>query len=127
MNALVIKTGKIVNIVEKNGEHYIDNNFNPYTKDELEFFIKQNINNTQKCVIDNNDDEEQEIMGVEMNGQFISFDELNQIHMMNTHLDKILWLAATVIEQHPDFHPSQVSEICMTIYKTIKDNLRNGQ
>lgn len=129
MNALVIKTGKIVNIVEKNGDHYIDSNFNPYTKDELEFFIKQNINNAKKRVVENDDDndEEREIMGVEFNGQFISFNELNQIQMMNSHLEKVLWLAATVIEQHPDFHPRQVSEFCMTIYKTIKDNLRNGQ
>lgn len=42
MLALVLKTQKVVDIVEKRGEHYIDSNFNPYTKDELEFFIQQN-------------------------------------------------------------------------------------
>lgn len=130
MNALVLKTNKIVNIVEKRGEHYLDNNFNPYTKDELEFFINQNINNSKKRVVDDddeNEDEEQEIMGVEMNGRFISFAELNQIQMMNSHLEKVLWLAATVIEQHPDFNARQVSDFCMSIYRILKDNLRNGQ
>lgn len=124
MNALVLKTNKIVNIVEKRGEHYLDNNFNPYTKDELEFFIKQNIN--IKKHDDDEDDEEQEIMGVEMNGQLISFAEFNQIQMMNGHLEKVLWLAATVIEQHPEFSPKEVSDFCFEIYRLLKDNLRNG-
>lgn len=128
MNALVIKTNKIVNIVEKRGEHYIDNNFNPYTKDELEFFINQNINNAKKRVVDDDDDEEeQEIMGIDANGQIsISFEEFNRIQMMHGHLDKVLWLAATVIEQHPDFSPQRVADVCFTIYKILKDNLRNG-
>ena len=127
MNALVLKTGKIVNIVEKKGEHYIDANFNPYTKDELEFFIKQNANNANKRDMDENDDEEeQEIMGVEVNGRIMSFEEFNQLQMLNSHLEKVLWLAATVIEQHPDFNPRQVADFCMIIYRIIKDNLKNG-
>ena len=124
MNALVIKTGKIVNIVEKNGNHYIDSNFNPYTKDELEFFIKQNINTKKRD--DEEDDDEQETFGVELNGQLMSFAEFNQIQMMNGHLEKILWLAATVIEQHPDFNPMEVADFCFEIYNTLKDKLRNG-
>ena len=124
MNALVIKTNTIVNIVEKRGDHYIDTNFNPYTKDELEFFIKQN----KKINDDNDDDEEErEILGVEMNGQMMSFAEFNQLQMMNGHLEKVLWLAATVIEQHPDFSTRQVADFCLTIYKILKENLRNGQ
>lgn len=125
MNALVIKTNTIVNIVEKRGDHYIDTNFNPYTKDELEFFIKQN----KKCndEIDEDDEEEKEIFGVEVNGQMMSFAEFNQIQMMNGHLEKVLWLAATVIEQHPDFNPKEVSDFCFEIYKLLKENLRNGK
>lgn len=123
MNALVIKTGKIVNIVEKNGNHYIDSNFNPYTKDELEFFVKQNINTKKR---DEEEDEEQESFGVEFNGQLMSFAEFNQIQMMNGHLEKVLWLAATVIEQHPEFNPKEVSDFCFEIYRLLKDNLRNG-
>lgn len=126
MNALVIKTNTIVNIVEKRGEHYIDTNFNPYTKDELEFFIKQNTNTKKKNDDDDNDDEEQEILGFEFNGQMMSFAEFNQIQMMNGHLEKVLWLAATVIEQHPDFSPQRVADFCFTIYKVLKENLRNG-
>lgn len=126
MNALVIKTNTIVNIVEKRGDHYLDNNFNPYTKDELEFFIKQNKNRNENDN-DDDDEEEREIFGVEMNGQMMSFAEFNQLQMMNGHLEKILWLAATVIEQHPDFSPRQVADVCLTIYKIIKENLRNGQ
>ena len=123
MNALVLKTGNIVNIVDKRGDHYIDNNFNPYTKDELEFFIKQNINTKKR---DDDDDDEQETFGVELNGQLMSFAEFNQIQMMNGHLEKILWLAATVIEQHPDFNPMEVTDFCFEIYNTLKDKLRNG-
>ena len=125
MNALVLKTNKIVNIVEKRGEHYLDNNFNPYKKDELEFFIKQNIN-TKKNDVDEDDDEEQESFGVEFNGQLMSFAEFNQIQMMNGHLEKVLWVAATVIEQHPEFNPKEVSDFCFEIYRLLKDNLRNG-
>lgn len=126
MNALVLKTGKIVNIVEKRGEHYIDTNFNPYTKNELEFFIKQNINNVKKRNVDDDDDEdEQEVYGIEFNGQMMSFAEFNQIQMMNGHLEKIMWLAATVIEQNPDFSALQVADFCFTVYKTLKENLRN--
>lgn len=123
MLALVLKTQNVVDIVEKRGDHYIDTNFNPYTKDELEFFIKQN----KKINDDNDEDEEErEILGVEMNGQMMSFEEFNQLQMMNGHLEKVLWLAATVIEQHPDFSPRQVADFCLTIYKILKENLRNG-
>ena len=126
MNALVIKTGNIVNIVDKKGEHYIDTNFNPYTKDELEFFIKQNINQRKQTnkVDDENDEEEREIMGIEMNGQFMSFDEFNRLQVINSHTEKVLWLASTVIEQHPDFAPRQVADFCLTIYRIIKDNIK---
>lgn len=126
MLALVLKTQNVVDIVEKRGDHYIDNNFNPYTKDELEFFIKQNTNNAKKRDMDENDDEEeQEIMGVEVNGRIMSFEEFNQLQMLNSHLEKVLWLAATVVEQHPDFSAAQVGIFAYTIYKVIKDNIRN--
>lgn len=127
MNALVIKTGKIVNIVDKKGEHYLDNNYNPYKKEELEFFIKQN--NCQKRQVvddDDDDDEEREIRGIEMNGQFMSFEEFNRLQVINSHVEKCLWLAASVIEQHPDFHSHQVAEFCLNIYRRIRDNLMNG-
>jgi len=125
MNALVIKTNTIVNIVEKRGDHYLDTNFNPYTKDELEFFIKQNTNNKKRDVDD--DEDEQEILGVEMNGQMMSFEEFNKMQTLNGHLEKVLWLAATVIEQHPDFAPQRVADYCITIYKILRDNIKNGQ
>ena len=126
MNALVLKTGKIVNIVDKRGEHYLDSNFNPYTKEELEFFIKQNINNAKKRDMDDEDEEQQEILGVEVNGRIMSFEEFNRLQILNGHLEKVLWLASTVIEQHPDFNPRQVADFCMVIYRIIKDNLKNG-
>lgn len=126
MNALVIKTGKIVNIVDKRGDHYIDSNFNPYTKDELEFFIKQNFNDKNIKSDDDDDDEEQEKFGIEFNGQMMSFAEFNQIQQMNGHLEKILWLSATVVEQHPDFSPPRVADFCFQIYRILKENLRNG-
>lgn len=122
MNALVLKTNAIVNIVKKDGNHYIDSNFNPYTKDELEFFIKQN-NATNK--MESDDEEQDEISGVEFNGQFISFEELARIQSTNNALDKLMWLSATVIEQHPDFSCNQVANFCFRIYMSYKEGLRN--
>ena len=55
MLALVLKTQNVVDIVEKRGEHYLDTNFNPYTKDELEFFIKQNKRHSDD--VDDDDEE----------------------------------------------------------------------
>lgn len=127
MNALVLKTNKIVNIVEKRGEHYIDSNFNPYTKDELEFFIKQNYEQKSKSVDCDDDDEQEEILGVEFNGKRMSFEEFNKIQFANTYIEKILWLAATVVEQHPDFSPQQVGIFSYTIFKIIKDKIKNDQ
>ncbi len=43
MKARVIKTGVVVNIIDKNGDYYIDNNDNPYKECELEFGIKDEI------------------------------------------------------------------------------------
>ena len=54
----------------------------------------------------------------------MSFAEFNQIQQMNGHLEKLLWLSATIIEQHPDFSPPKVADYCITIYKILKDNLR---
>lgn len=125
MNALVLQTNKIVNIVEKRGDHYLDSNFNPYTKDELEFFIKQNTITNKRD--DDEDEEEQEILGIDFNEQMMSISEFNKTQMMNLHLEKILWLASTVVEQHPDFSPQRVADICLTIYKILRDNLKNGQ
>lgn len=126
MNALVIKTNKIVNIVEKRGEHYLDNNFNPYTKDELEFFIKQNMNDAKRRVVDDDDEdeEEKEIIGIEGSGQYMSFDDFSRIQMITSHTEKMLWLAATVIEQHPDMNPRQVADFCLNIYRIIHDNMK---
>lgn len=126
MNALVIKTNTIVNIVEKRGDHYLDTNFNPYTKDELEFFIKQNKRHSDD-VDDDDDEEEKEFLGFEINGQMLPFQEFGQLQIMSSRLEKVLWLAATVIEQHPDFSPRQVADFCLEIYKILKDNLLNGQ
>lgn len=125
MNALVIKTNTIVNIVEKRGDHYLDTNFNPYTKDELEFFIKQNKRHSDD--VDDDDEEEKEFLGFEINGQMLPFQEFGQLQIMSSRLEKVLWLAATVIEQHPDFSPRQVADYCLEIYKILKDNLLNGQ
>ena len=124
MNALVIKTNTIVNIVEKRGDHYLDTNFNPYTKDELEFFIKQNKRHSDD--VDDDDEEEKEFLGFEINGQMLPFQEFGQLQIMSSRLEKVLWLAATVIEQHPDFSPRQVADFCLEIYKILKDNLLNG-
>ena len=129
MLALVLKTQNVVDIVEKRGEHYIDNNFNPYTKDELEFFIKQNyekrkhVNSSDDD--DNIDEEQDEILGVEFNGKMMSFEEFNKLQETSNYAEKILWLAATVVEQHPDFSPQQVGMFSYTIFKIIKDKIRN--
>lgn len=125
MNALVIKTNTIVNIVEKRGDHYLDTNFNPYTKDELEFFIKQNKRHSDD--VDDDDEEEKEFLGFEINGQMLPFQEFGQLQIMSSRLEKVLWLAATVIEQHPDFNPRQVADFCLEIYKILKNNLLNEQ
>ncbi len=125
MNALVIKTNTIVNIVEKRGDHYLDTNFNPYTKDELEFFIKQNKRHSDD--VDDDEEEEKDFLGFEINGQMLPFQEFGQLQIMSSRLEKVLWLAATVIEQHPDFSPRQVADYCLEIYKILKDNLLNGQ
>lgn len=123
MNALVIKTNTIVNIVEKRGDHYLDTNFNPYTKDELEFFIKQNKRHSDD--VDDDDEEEKDFLGFEINGQMLPFQEFGQLQIMSSRLEKVLWLAATVIEQHPDFNPRQVADFCLEIYKILKNNLMN--
>jgi len=125
MNALVIKTNTIVNIVEKRGDHYLDTNFNPYTKDELEFFIKQNKRHSDD--VDDDDEEEKDFLGFEINGQMLPFQEFGQLQIMSSRLEKVLWLAATVIEQHPDFNPRQVADFCLEIYKILKNNLLNEQ
>lgn len=130
MLALVLKTQNVVDIVEKRGDHYIDNNFNPYTKDELEFFIKQNYEKRKHVKSsdnddDDNDEEQDEILGVEFNGKLISFEELNKLQETSNYVEKILWLAATVVEQHPDFSAAQVGMFAYTIYKVIKDKIRN--
>ena len=39
MKAREIKTGKIVELITKQGKHYLDANYNPYTEDELSFNI----------------------------------------------------------------------------------------
>ena len=123
MNALVIKTNKIVNIVRKEKEHYIDDNFNPYTKDELEFFIKQNYAK-KRTKNDDFDEEEQETVGIDFNGQFMSFDDWNKLQIANSHIEKILWLAATVIEQHPDLDAKQVADYCLLVYDLINQHLK---
>ena len=124
MNALVLKTNTIVNIVEKRGEHYLDNNFNPYTKDELEFFIKQNAGNNKKSHADDEDEELENLAGVEFNGQFLPFDEWNKMQTVNSHIEKILWLAASVIEQHPDYDAKKVAEFCLVVYDLITKHLK---
>lgn len=43
MKARVIKTGEVVNIIDKNGDYYIDTSNNPYKECELEFGIKDEI------------------------------------------------------------------------------------
>ena len=123
MNALVLKTNTIVNIVRKDKEHYIDDNFNPYTKDELEFFIKQNQEPKRPRLL-NDEEQEQGCFGIEFNGQFMSFDELNKLQMANSKMEKVLWLAASVVEQHPDFNPRQVADFCLTIYTIINKNVK---
>ena len=120
MRALVLKTNAIVDIVRKDGNHYIDSNFNPYTKEELEFFIKQN----KKVSNDEDDDEREEISGFEFNGQFISFEEFAKMQSITTALDKLLWLSASVIEQHPDYSSNQVASYCFSIYRILKEGLR---
>ena len=39
MNARVIKTGAIVNLVTKRGEYFLDDNSNPYKEEELDFDV----------------------------------------------------------------------------------------
>lgn len=39
MKAKVIKTGEVVDLYNKSGEYYLDENSNPYKEDELEFGI----------------------------------------------------------------------------------------
>lgn len=130
MLALVLKTQNVVDIVEKRGDHYIDNNFNPYTKDELEFFIKQNYEKRKHVKSsdnddDDNDEEQDEILGVEFNGKLMSFEEFNKLQETSNYVEKILWLAATIIEQHPDFSAAQVGMFAYTVFKVIKDKIRN--
>lgn len=129
MLALVLKTQAIVNIVEKRGDHYLDNNFNPYTKEELEFFIKQNYEKRKSVNSSDDDDEDEneqnEILGVEFNGKMMTFEEFNKLQETSNYIEKILWLAATVVEQHPDFSPQQVGMFSYTIFKVIKDKIRN--
>lgn len=39
MKAKVIKTGEVVDLYNKSGEYYLDENSNPYKEDELEFGV----------------------------------------------------------------------------------------
>lgn len=39
MKAKVIKTGEVVDLYNKSGEYYLDENNNPYKEDELEFGV----------------------------------------------------------------------------------------
>ena len=122
MNALVLKTNTIVNIFRKDKEHYLDDNFNPYTKDEHEFFIKQNQEIKRPRLL-GDEEQEQGSFGIEFNGQFMSFDEWSKLQMTGSKVEKVLWLASSVIEQHPDFNPRQIADFCLTIYTIINKNI----
>ena len=39
MKARVIKTGEIVKLITKQGKHYLDSSYNPYTEEELSFNV----------------------------------------------------------------------------------------
>lgn len=39
MKAKVIKTGEVVDLTDKQGDYYLDNNNNPYKEDELVFGV----------------------------------------------------------------------------------------
>ena len=117
MNALVLKTETIVNIVRKEGEHYIDDNFNPYTKEELEFFIKQN---------ENQNVEHEEIIfdSMNFNGMRFNVEEFTKSQLFASKIEKLLFLASSVIEQHPDFNPRQIADYVLTVYTIINKNVK---
>lgn len=121
MNALVLKTNQIVTIVEKRGDVYIDTNYNPYKKEELEFFIEQN---DRKQKTNDSENESKELYCIEYNGQSMSFDEWNILQLVNSKIEKAMFLASTVIEQHPDYTSRQVADYCLRIYSIFKDNIK---
>ena len=112
MKALVLKTNNVVNIVMKDGEHYIDDNYNPYKKDELEFFIKQNEN--VEC-------EEIAFENISLNRQN---EEFVRSQILASNIEKLLFLASSVIEQHSDFNPRQIADYVLTVYTIINKNVK---
>lgn len=102
MLALVLKTQKVVNIVEKKGDYYIDEESNPYLKKELEFFIQQNDSVSLK-------DEQQNAIHLLPFFDFGQFQGTNDNDIdISSYLDNATLVVTETIKAHPLWESHEV-------------------
>lgn len=111
MKALVIKTDQVVEIVDKKGKYYLDNEANPYKKEELEFFFVEN--NVMQ-------EENQQQGGLIAFPNFFDFLNGNQQNSeRQDYIEHSVFLASTIIQTHPEWSAPDVVNYCNQIMQGI--------